>query len=77
VAPPIDTTVLGTVAGRNNVTYGRRVKVTAVTPAIYRIRVEVTWTDDGAATNATVQGQAGLLDHSFATEILRNTIEAL
>jgi hypothetical protein len=77
VAPPIDTTVLGTVAGRNNVTYGRRVKVTSVTPAIYRIRVEITWTDDNAATNATVQGQAGLLDHSFATEILRNTMEAL
>ncbi len=75
--PPIDTTGLGTVAGRNNVTYNRRVKVTAVTPALYRIRVEISWTDDSAATGATVQGQAGLLDHTFATEVLRNTMEAL
>ena len=76
-APPIDTTVLGTVSGRNSVTYGRRVKVIAVTAGLYRIRVEITWTDDTAATGATVQGQAGLLDHTFATEIMRNTLESL
>jgi len=77
--PPVDTTILGTVAGRNGVTYARRVQVTALTAdtTLWRVRVEVSWTDDGAAVGATVEGVAGLLDHKLGTEIIRTNQEAL
>lgn len=77
--PPVDTTILGTVAGRNGVTYARRVQVIAnsTDTTLWKLRVEVSWTDDGAAAGATVNGVAGALDHKLGTEVIRTNQEAL
>jgi hypothetical protein len=61
---------MSTMAGRSGMTYRRTAKLTAVTPTLWRIRVEVGWTEDGAAAG-------GSLDHLFATEVMRTTVEAL
>jgi prepilin-type N-terminal cleavage/methylation domain-containing protein len=71
-SPPIDVT-LSTQAGARGMTYRRRVLVTALNSAstsLWQIRVEVGWTDDGAA-----QGQG--LDHLVAVEVIRTVEEAL
>lgn len=74
-APPIDVP-LPTVAGRNGLTYTRRVIVTALNSAstsLWRIRVEVAWGEDGAAI-----GSAGdPLTHVVAAEVIRTVEEAL
>lgn len=73
--PPQDVT-LSTVAGRNGVTYRRRVVVTPLTAAsasLWRVRVEVGWTDDGAAQGAA----GGIYDHLVAVELVRTIEEAL
>jgi hypothetical protein len=41
--------------------------------SLWRIRVEVGWTDDGAAQGA----QDGLLDHLIAVEVIRSVEEIL
>jgi hypothetical protein len=69
-ASPPQTVSLATMAGRSGMTYRRTVKLAAITSTLWRIRVEVGWTDDGA-------GSGGSLDHTFATEVLRTTQEAL
>jgi len=62
--------------GRNGMTYRCRVVVvapSAALPNLWRLRVEVGWTDDGAAPGT----QGGLLDHLIAVEVLRTAEEAL
>jgi prepilin-type N-terminal cleavage/methylation domain-containing protein len=82
--PPIDVTSFssaiagstGTVAGRGGMTYRRRVIVTAlnaVSTSLWKIRVEVGWTEDGAAVGAS----GGLYDHLVAVEVIRTIEEAL
>ena len=84
-APPIDVAwcrrdeanaVEATAMGRNGMTYRCRVVVVvpgAATPNLWRIRVEIGWTDDGAAQGA----EGGMLDHLIAVEVLRTYEEAL
>ena len=69
-AVPPQTVTMSTMAGRSGMTYRRTAKLTAVTPTLWRIRVEIGWTEDGAAAG-------GSLDHLFATEVMRTTVEAL
>jgi hypothetical protein len=72
---PIDST-RPTVAGRAGMTYRRRVLVQELTSAstsLWRIRVEVGWTDDGAAQGAL----GGTLDHLVAVELIRTIEEQL
>lgn len=83
-SPPIDVRWCGrtsgvvetTAVGRNGMTYRCRVVVTAPAPAaptLWRIRVEIGWTDDGAAQGA----QDGRLDHLIAVEVIRNAEDVL
>ncbi len=82
--PPIDVTsfsspiagTTGTVAGRAGMTFRRRVIVTslaATSTSLWKIRVEVGWTEDGAAAGAN----GGTLDHLVAVEVIRTIEEAL
>jgi type IV pilus assembly protein PilV len=70
--PPTDVTI-STMAGRNGLTYERRVLVTALNNELWRVRVEVSWTDDGAVAGA----DDGIYDHRIAAELVRTTKEAL
>ena len=74
--PPVDTTTLGTASGRAGMTYRRRVIVTemsSVSTSLWKIRVEVGWTEDGAAQGAL----GGTLDHLIAVELIRTVEEGL
>jgi prepilin-type N-terminal cleavage/methylation domain-containing protein len=65
-----------TVIGRNGMTYRCRVVVvalSAVSSSLWRIRVEIGWTDDGAVQGA----QGGIFDHLIAVEVIRTVEEAL
>jgi len=73
--PPVDQT-LSTYAGRAGMTYRRRVLVTQMNSAstsLWKIRVEVGWTDDGA----DLGDNAGLGDHTIAVELVRTVEEQL
>lgn len=66
----------GSTIGRNGMRYRCRVVVVTppgAPPGLTRIRVEIGWTDDGAAPGA----QDGLLDHLIAVEVIRTVEEAL
>jgi Tfp pilus assembly protein PilV len=73
--PPVDVT-LANVVGRANMAYRRRVVIVALpgaATAVWRIRVEVGWTEEGA-----VQGSdGGRHDHLIAVELLRTREDAL
>jgi pilin/secretion family protein with methylation motif len=73
--PPVDV-VRPPVVGRTNMSFRRRVLVTNVggaMTALWRIRVEVGWTEDGA-----VQGSdGGRFDHLIAVELVRTREDAL
>jgi prepilin-type N-terminal cleavage/methylation domain-containing protein len=72
---PIDAN-LDTVAGRAGVTFSRRVQVTEMTATstnLIKIRVEVTWTDNGAAAGVA----AGIHDHRVSFELIRTATEQL
>jgi prepilin-type N-terminal cleavage/methylation domain-containing protein len=73
--PPVTNTTLGTVTGRSGMTYRRVVKVTAPSTSsnLWLVRVEVSWTEDGAVAGAN----GGQLDHTLAVEVLRTVQEAL
>jgi prepilin-type N-terminal cleavage/methylation domain-containing protein len=79
--PPVDVAwcsrdngaILATAVGRNGMTYRCRVVVVTVASNLMRVRVEVGWTDDGAAQGAL----GGQLDHLIAVEVLRTYQEAL
>ncbi len=65
-----------TAIGRGGMTYRCRVVVVplpAASASLWRLRVEVGWTDDGAVQDA----QDGLLDHLIAVEVIRSTEENL
>ena len=70
--PPLTVTI-GTAAGRNGLTYRRSVTVTALTATLWKLRVVVGWTDDGAVAGSS----AGKFDHTMASEIVRTTQETL
>jgi len=83
-APPVDmgwcrrdaaNNVEATAIGRNGMTYRCRVVIerSAVSASLWRIRVEIGWTDDGAAPGA----QGGALDHLIAVEVIRTVEEAM
>jgi prepilin-type N-terminal cleavage/methylation domain-containing protein len=72
---PIDV-ALDTVAGRAGTTFTRRVQVselTATSTNLIKIRVEVGWTDAGAAPGA----EGGIHDHRISFELIRTASEAL
>jgi prepilin-type N-terminal cleavage/methylation domain-containing protein len=82
-APPIDVAwcrrddnvVAPTALGPSGLTYRCRVVVTDARPGLWglwRIRVEIGWTDEGAAPGA----QGGALDHLIAVEAIR-TLEVM
>ncbi|MBE7451219.1 MAG: prepilin-type N-terminal cleavage/methylation domain-containing protein [Kofleriaceae bacterium] len=74
-ALPVDVN-LDTVAGRAGVTFNRRVQVTeltAVSTNLVKIRVEVSWTDAGAAPGA----EGGIHDHRVSLELIRTASESL
>jgi prepilin-type N-terminal cleavage/methylation domain-containing protein len=73
--PPIDV-VMPTVTGRANMTYRRRavlLGLNSVSTSLWRLRIEVAWTDDGAAAGA----MGGTLDHLVAAELIITVEEAL
>lgn len=75
IALPLDVN-LNTVAGRAGTTFSRRVQVTELTAAstnLVKIRVDVTWTDGGAAAGA----EGGIYDHRISLELIRTASEAL
>lgn len=72
---PIDVN-LNTVAGRAGVTFNRRLQITEMTSTstnLLKLRVEVTWTDAGAAAGAN----GGLHDHRISFELIRTGTEGL
>jgi len=50
---------------------------TALTSSTWKIRVEVTWTDDGASATASENGVSNVFSHKMAAEIVRTTSEVL
>ena len=73
-APPIDVN-LTTVTGRAGMIYRRRViveQLTSASTSLWRIRVEIGWTDDGAASTAAAE-----LQHLVAVELIRSLEEQL
>jgi len=72
---PIDAS-MNTVAGRAGVVFNRRVQVTELTATssnLIKIRVEVTWTDAGAAPGS----DNGIHDHRVSFELIRTASEQL
>lgn len=72
-ALPLVGVAMPTATGRNGMTYARKATVeelTAASPDLIRIHVDVSWTDDGAAPNA---GH----DHSVSLELVRTRQEGL
>ena len=68
--------VEATATGRNGMTYRCRVVVVqlaAVSTSLWRIRVEIGWTDAGAVQGA----QGGLHDHLIAVEVIRTVEERI
>jgi prepilin-type N-terminal cleavage/methylation domain-containing protein len=73
---PLDHVELDTVPGPAGLTLSRTLTIselTAASPELLLLRVEVSWTDDGAAP-----GEAdGKYDHMVALELIRTRQEAL
>jgi len=72
---PIDVT-LSTTTGRAGATFARRAiveELTATSVDLVRIRVEVSWTDDGAVPGS----DQGVHDHVVSLELVRTRQEAL
>ena len=76
MAPASSVAEMDTVAGPAGLTLSRTLTMTELTAAssdLILLRVEVTWTDDGAAP-----GEAGgKYDHMVALELVRTRQEAL
>jgi hypothetical protein len=73
--PPIDVE-LEAAEGKGERVYGRHLMVEAldgVSVDLFRVRVEVTWSDDGAAAGS----DDGVHDHTFVLETFRTRQEAL
>jgi prepilin-type N-terminal cleavage/methylation domain-containing protein len=74
-APPIDVE-LEQAAGKGERVYDRRLIIDpldAVSADLFRVRIEVTWTDDGAAAGS----DDGAHDHRFVLETFRTRQEAM
>ncbi|HTE51086.1 MAG TPA: prepilin-type N-terminal cleavage/methylation domain-containing protein [Kofleriaceae bacterium] len=72
---PIDVE-LEQAAGRGERVYERRlfiVPLDAVSPDLFRVRIEVSWSEDGATAGA----EGGLHDHTLVLESFRTRQEAL
>ncbi len=75
-AIPPQTVALPTVTGRAGMPYTRTVMVTpvgGVSSALWKIRVETTWTEAGGAAGAA----GGVYDHKIAVELIRTLEEAM
>lgn len=72
--PPIDV-AMSNATGRNGQVFRRRCIVSqlAASSSLWRVRVEVGWTEDGAAQGA----DGGKYDHLLAVEVVRTVEEAL
>jgi prepilin-type N-terminal cleavage/methylation domain-containing protein len=73
----IATTPTDTKFGRNNLPYKLARSVTVLnppSPSLLLVRVQTTWTEDGAAFGA---GPGAPLNHSFALEVIRTIEEGL
>ena len=76
---PIDAS-LDTLAGPTGTTFRRRVLVTeltAVSPDLIKIRVEIAWSDDNANGSGTGTGAAAAFDHRVALELIRTAGDGL
>jgi prepilin-type N-terminal cleavage/methylation domain-containing protein len=74
-APPVDVD-LEQAAGKGERVYDRRLLIEPldeVSPDLFRVRIEVSWTDDGAAAGA----DDGIHDHTFVLETFRTRQEAM
>lgn len=74
-ALPIDTD-LEEAAGKGERVYARHLLIEAldaISPDLFRVRIEVTWADDGAA----IGSDDGANDHTFVLETFRTRQEAL
>lgn len=74
-ATPIDVE-LEQAHGRGDREYGRHLTVEAidsVSADLFRVRIEVTWSDDGAVAGA----EGGIHDHTFVLETFRTRQEAM
>jgi prepilin-type N-terminal cleavage/methylation domain-containing protein len=73
-SPPIDAT-MPDVVGRNGLVFRRRCVVSqlAASSSLWRVRVEVSWTDEGATQGA----EGGKYDHLIGIEVIRTIEEAL
>jgi prepilin-type N-terminal cleavage/methylation domain-containing protein len=73
---PIDHAVLDTADGRTGITYNRSLSVdelTAASPDLVRIRIEITFTEAGAVPGS----EGGRFDHQLVFELVRTRQEAL
>ncbi len=73
--PPVDV-VLAVATGRTNMQFRRRVLVSSVAgamTALWRVRVEIGWTEEGAVFGS----DGGRHDHLIAVELLRTREDAL
>jgi prepilin-type N-terminal cleavage/methylation domain-containing protein len=78
-ALPIDA-ALNTIAGPNGTTFRPRVivqELTAASPDLIKIRVEIEWSDDNANGSGTGSGTAAALDHRVALEFIRTAGDGL
>jgi prepilin-type N-terminal cleavage/methylation domain-containing protein len=73
--PPVDLTGYSTVLGRNGMSYRLDVHVAEVSgqPNLWRIRVEVKWTDD----NGTSASSTSATERMIPFEVIRTMQEAL
>lgn len=74
-AVPIDVE-LEQASGRGERVYGRHIAIEAidsVSQDLFRVRIEVTWSDDGAVAGA----EDGIHDHTFVLETFRTRQESM
>ena len=73
---PITNAVMDTVAGRAGMTYSvfmSAVELTVASPDLVRLRIDVSWTDDGAVPGA----DNGIYDHTISLEVVITRQDAL
>lgn len=71
---------LDTMAGRNGITFRRRVSITELTAAstnLVKIRVVVAWSDDNTNGAGSGSGSASIYDHQVSLELIRTVQEQL
>lgn len=76
---PIDAS-LNTLTGSTGTTFRRRVivtELTAASPDLIKIRVEVAWSDDNANGSGSGTGTASAYDHTVSLELIRTIGDSL